>query len=214
LESDFGGACVRAPRLPFILFWLTLVASLSVASPARAHLVNTGFGPFDDGLTHLFITPEDLLPVIALALLAGLRGPRFGRAVLVALPVAWLAGSAFGLLLASPIALPPAETILTIAFGLLLAVDSNLPLVAVAGLAILLGLFHGLLNGSELPKTSTTSPISVAGVGVALFVAVSLLAGQASAVHVPWARVAVRVAGSWIVAIGLLMLGWAMRVSG
>jgi urease accessory protein len=203
-----------ARRLPFILFWLILVATLSIAPSARAHLVNTGFGPFDDGLTHLFVTPEDLLPVIALALLAGLRGPRFGRVVLFALPIAWLAGSAFGLLLAQPITLPPAETILTVALGLLLAIDSNLPLVHVAGLAILLGLLHGLLNGSELPKTSSSSPISVAGVGVALFVAVSLLAGQASAVHFPWARVAVRVAGSWIVAIGLLMLGWALRVSG
>jgi hydrogenase/urease accessory protein HupE len=214
LEGDFGGTCVRVCRLRFILFWLTLAATLSVAPSARAHLVNTGFGPFDDGLTHLFVTPEDLLPMIALALLAGLRGPRFGRAVLFALPVAWLVGSAFGLLLAPPITLPLAETVLTITLGLLLATESCISLAPLAGLAILLGLLHGLLNGSELPKTTSSSPISVAGVGVALFVTVSLLAGQASAVHVPWARVAVRVAGSWIVAIGLLMLGWAMRVSG
>ena len=33
------------------------------------------------------------LPVIALALLAGLRGPRFGRAVLFVLPIAWLVRS-------------------------------------------------------------------------------------------------------------------------
>jgi hydrogenase/urease accessory protein HupE len=213
LEGDFGGISVRVclPRL--ILFCLTLAATLSIAPSAHAHLVNTGFGPFDDGLTHLFVTPEDLLPVIALALLAGLRGPRFGRAVLFALPVAWLAGSTIGLLLAPPITLPLAETILTIALGLLLATESRLSLASVDILAILLGLLHGLLNGSELPKTSSSSAISVAGVGVALFVAVSLLAGQSSAVHVPWGRVAVRVAGSWIVAIGLLMLGWAMRAS-
>lgn len=43
--------------------------------------------PFYDGLTHLFVTPEDLMPVIARALFAGLHGPRFGRAVLFALPV-------------------------------------------------------------------------------------------------------------------------------
>jgi urease accessory protein len=214
LEGNFGGTCVRVCRPRFILFWLTLATTLSVAPSAHAHLVNTGFGPFDDGLTHLFVTPEDLLPVIALALLAGLRGPRFGRTVLFALPVAWLAGSAFGLLFAPPITLPLAETILTIVLGLFLAADSRLPLASVVGLAILLGLLHGLLNGSELPKASSSSQISVAGVGVALFVAVSLLAGQASAVRVPWARVAVRVAGSWIVAIGLLMLGWAMRVPG
>jgi urease accessory protein len=213
LEGDFGGTCVKVCRPRFLLFWLTLATMLSVAPSAPAHLVNTGFGPFDDGLTHLFVTPEDLLPVIALALLAGLRGARFGRGVLFALPVAWLAGSAFGLWLAPPITPPLAETILTIVLGLLLATDTRLPLASVVGLAILLGLVHGLLNGSELPKAAS-SQISVAGVGVALFVAVSLLTGQASAIHVPWARVAVRVAGSWIVAIGLLMLGWAMRVPG
>ena len=38
---------------------------------ANAHLMNTGFGPFHDGPTHLFVTPEDLLSMIALALLAG-----------------------------------------------------------------------------------------------------------------------------------------------
>jgi hypothetical protein len=27
----------------------------------------------------------------------------------------------------------------------------------------------------------------------------------------PWMRIAVRVAGSWIAAIGLLLLGWALR---
>jgi hydrogenase/urease accessory protein HupE len=176
--------------------------------------MNTGFGPFNDGLMNLFVTPEDLLPVIALALMAGLRGPRFARTVLFALPVAWLVGSAAGLLLAPPITLPVAETIVTIALGVLLATDHPLPLAAVACLAILLGLFHGIINGSELPKTSSSGQISAAGVAAALFVAVSLLAGQAASMRVRWARVAVRVAGSWIVAIGLLMLGWSMRVPG
>jgi urease accessory protein len=142
---------MRGPRL--ILFWLTLAITLIVAPSAQAHLMNTGFGPFYDGLTHLFVTPEDLLPVIALALLAGLRGPRFGRAVLFALPIAWLVGSAAGILLAPQVTLPVAETIVTIALGALLAADCPLPFAAVGGLAILLGLLHGSLNG-----TSHTSP--------------------------------------------------------
>ena len=205
---------MRMRRPSLILFWLILAITLIVAPPAHAHLMNTGFGPFYDGLTHLFVTPEDLLPVIALALLAGLRGPRFGRVVLVALPVAWLVGSAAGLLLAPQVTLPVAETIVTIALGALLAASCPLPIAAVVGLAILLGLLHGSLNGSELPKTTSYGQISAAGVAVALFVVVSLLAGQAASVRVPWTRVAVRVAGSWIVAIGLLMLGWAMRAPG
>jgi urease accessory protein len=214
LEGDLGRTCLRIWRIRSTLSWLTLAATLSAAPSADAHLVSTGFGPFDDGLTHLFVTPEDLLPVIALALLAGLRGPRFGRAVLFVLPIAWLVGSAFGFLLASPITMPLPETILTIALGMLLATDRRLPLTSVAGLAILLGSLHGLLNGSELPKTPSSSQIFAAGVGAALFITVSLLAGQAASVQLPWARIAIRVAGSWIVAIGLLMLGWTLRVSG
>jgi hypothetical protein len=31
-----------------------------------SHLVNSGLGPFYDGIAHLFVTPEDLLAVIAL----------------------------------------------------------------------------------------------------------------------------------------------------
>ena len=192
-------------------FWLVLAATLGVIPSADAHLMNTGFGPFYDGLTHLFVTPEDLLPVIALAFLAGLRGPRFGRAVLFTLPLAWLVGNAAASSLGSQGMLPVAEIILTIALGALLAADCPLPIVAVCGLAILLGLLHGTLNGSELPKTTSSSQIS-AGVAAALFVVVSLLAGQATSLRVVWTRVAVRVVGSWIAAIGLLMLGWAMRV--
>jgi urease accessory protein len=200
---------MRRPAL--IAFWLTLAVTLTATPSAHAHLMNTGFGPFYDGLTHLFLTPEDLLPVIALALLAGLRGPRFGRAVLFALPAAWLVGSLAGLLLAPQVTQPVGETIFTIALGAFLAADCPLPLAVVGGLAILLGLLHGGLNGAELPKANASGQISAAGVAAALVVVVSLLAGQAASLRVPWTRVAVRVAGSWIVAIGLLMLGWAMR---
>jgi urease accessory protein len=199
---------MRGPRL--ILFWLTLAITLIVVPSAQAHLMNTGFGPFYDGLTHLFVTPEDLLPVIALALLAGLRGPRFGRAVLFALPIAWLVGSAAGILLAPQVTLPVAETIVTIALGALLAADCPIPFAAVGGLAILLGLLHGSLNGTELSKTNASGQIT-AGVAAALFVVVSLLAGQAASVYVPWVRIAVRVAGSWIAATGLLLLGWSLH---
>jgi urease accessory protein len=200
---------VKMRRPGLIAFWSTLVVTLTATPSAHAHLMNTGFGPFCDGLTHLFVTPQDLLPVIALALLAGLRGPRFGRAVLFALPVAWLVGSAAGLL-APQVTLPVAETIVTIALGALLAADCPLPIAFVASLALVLGLLHGVLNGFELPKTPASGLVA-AGVAAALFVAVSLFAGQAASVRVPWTRVAVRVAGSWIVAIGLLMLGWSIR---
>jgi hypothetical protein len=80
---------------------------------------DSGFGPFYDGLTHLLVTPEDLLPVIALALLAGLRGPSFGRAVLFALPTACMAGTLTGLSFHSRVTVPAVMAVVTFALGAL-----------------------------------------------------------------------------------------------
>jgi hydrogenase/urease accessory protein HupE len=182
--------------------------------PARAdaHLMNTGFGPFYDGLTHLFVTPEDLLQVISLALLAGLRGQRFGRAVLFALPAAWLLGTIAGLLVPPPITMTAVTAITIIALGVLVAADRRLPLTLVGGIAILIGIHSGGLNGIELAK-ARSGPWVAAGIACAIFVVVSIFAGQVASVRALWARIAVRVAGSWIAASGLFMLGWVMRTT-
>jgi len=192
---------------------LALASMPAWVPPARAHLVNTGFGPFYDGLVHPFVTPEDLLPVLALTLLAGLRGPRFGRTVLFVLPAAWLVGTAAGRLLVSQATLSPAiVAVPTIVLGALVAADRPLPLPPVAGLAIVLGLLNGGWNGIELGQAGSGG-LGAIGVACSLFVVVALVAGQVSSFRAPWARLVVRVAGSWIAAIGLLMLGWSVRGS-
>ena len=48
------------------------------AAPAHAHLVTTGLGPVYDGISHLALTPEDLVPTLTVGLLAGLGGARYG----------------------------------------------------------------------------------------------------------------------------------------
>jgi urease accessory protein len=193
--------------------WLLVPALLAPGTPAQAHLMNTGFGPFYDGLTHPFVTPEDLLPVVALTLLAGLRGARCGRWVLFALPAAWLVGMMVGLVLVPHGSATWLTCGLTIALGALVAADRQLPLLVVIGGAVLLGLTHGILNGAGLGP-APSGALGMAGIASALFVVVALLAGPVVALRAAWARVVVRVAGSWIAAIGLLMLGWTVRVAG
>src|SRR5262245_51625961 len=61
------------------------------------HLVTTGLGPVYDGIGHLLLSPTDYVPVIAISLLAGLRGPAAGRWTLFALPAAWLVGGIVGI---------------------------------------------------------------------------------------------------------------------
>jgi hypothetical protein len=54
-------------------------------------------GPIYDGLTHFLTSPEDMVPAVALALLAGQRGAPCGRRAMFALPAARLLGSLLGL---------------------------------------------------------------------------------------------------------------------
>ena len=71
-------------RLP--VYATMVFAAALCPTPAHAHLNSTGMGPIYDGLMHFFMSPEDLVPVLALALLAGLRGASYGRRALFVLP--------------------------------------------------------------------------------------------------------------------------------
>jgi hydrogenase/urease accessory protein HupE len=188
-----------------------LALTLAGATPAAAHLMNSGFGPLYDGLAHPLLSPEDLLPVAAIALLAGLSGAQAGRFVLAALPLAWLAGMAAG----SAVGLPPLparlDAVATVALGVLVASDRRLPAAVLAALAAALGALHGYANGHDLAGTSGLL-LGVAGIACSLFALVSLLAGQTAVVRAQWARLAVRISGSWIAAIGMLMFGWSFRM--
>jgi len=47
-----------------------------------------------------------------------------------------------------------------------------------------------------------------------IFVLVALASAFVVSLKRPWTRIAVRVAGSWIFASGLLMLGWMLKGQG
>lgn len=175
---------------------------------AEAHLVTTGMGPVYDGIGHLLLTPEDLVPVVAFALFAGLRGAAQGRRAMFLLPAAWLAGGFVGLRLSADPAFPvPAISFLIL--GTFVAADLRLPAIGVAALAVALGLIHGFLNGAAL-RQGPGGP-GLIGIMAALFVLVALASAFVVSLERPWARIAVRVAGSWVAASGLLLLGWAIR---
>jgi len=185
---------------------------LLVPAPSHAHLMNTGLGPFYDGVSHFALTPEDLLPALALALLAGQRGSRAGRLALFALPGAWLAGGLLGLALPTIRSATALTTVSFLALGALVAAEARLRTEWVTGLALVVGLLHGYLNGSAMSQ-ARLGALGLAGIVITLFVLVALAAALVVALRAPWARIAVRVAGSWIAAVGLLLLGWTFRAA-
>lgn len=178
---------------------------------AAAHMPTIGLGPVYDGTFHLISSPEDLIPVIALALLSGQRGAPFGRRALWLLPLAWFAGGMLGMFTGSG-----RGSTLTFASFLLLgglvAAKARISLPVLTAAAILLGCFHGYLNGGGINRYDDGT-YALLGLSLAIFVVVALIASLVVPLREQWTQVAVRVAGSWIAASGLLMLGWALHTT-
>ena len=79
------------------------------------------------------------------------------------------------------------------------ALDRRLSPAVVSGLALAVGGLHGWLNGAGIAADQREW---------------TGLLGIAVAIRKPWARLALRVAGSWVAAMGLLLLGWSLRAAG
>jgi len=187
-----------------------LLAGLSL--PAHAHLVQTGFGKFYDGVVHLGMTPSDLLIVVAIALLAGLRGGRASRLCVFALPIAWFVG---GLIGARWPALGGIDWLTIVPFaltGALVALDARIRDAALQALAVAAGLIHGLVNGATMDPEGT-GLLALAGAVCAVVFITLLLAAEVSRLPAGWPRVAVRALGSWITATGMLMFGWMLHAA-
>jgi hydrogenase/urease accessory protein HupE len=183
---------------------------LGASLPAHAHLVNTGFGAYYDGLAHVVMTPADLLVVIAVAMLAGQRGTQAARWALFALAAAWLAGGVLGARHPADAVLPLATTFTFGLAGVLVALDAKLPAAGVALVAVAAGLVHGYANGASMAPGGA-GPLALAGAVTAAFCVAAVVAAQATTLKAAWSRIALRVAGSWIAAAGVLMLGWLAR---
>jgi hydrogenase/urease accessory protein HupE len=189
---------------------LALVAALALAaSPADAHLTTTGLGPIYDGISHLALSPDDLIPAAGLALLAGQCGTATSRRVLFVLPVAWLLGGFAGLG-AGPLSLFDFGWVSFVILGGLVGANVRLSTATITALAILLGLIHGFLNGSSMGNLADGARALV-GIAASIFVLCALVAAAVVASHRQPLRIAVRVLGSWTAALGILLLGWSLR---
>ncbi len=179
------------------------------AQQAQAHLVTTGFGPIYDGVAHFALTPEDLLPVAGLAILATLRGPAHGRWALFALPAFWLAGGIVGWLVGRPAdELAPGACLLLV--GALVALDAPLPIWASVGMVALVAACLGYTDGSALPKVPSSVEMLL-GMALSAFTVFALITALVLPLRSHIARVAMRVSGSWMAATGLLLIGWSIR---
>jgi urease accessory protein len=188
---------------------LCLTALALGATPAEAHLVTTGLGPIYDGISHFAMSPEDLFPAFALALLGGQCGVETSRRVLFVLPGAWLLGGFAGLAAGAPI-IPDLTWLSLVILGALIAGNLRPSAAVVTGLALVLGAFHGFLNGSTMSSASEGLRALLGIVGSVFVMAALITAGVVISRWQPL-RIGIRVLGSWTAATGILLLGWSLH---
>jgi urease accessory protein len=192
--------------------WLPLPLGLcALPTAAHAHSPVQGLGDFYNGLLHPLTTPSHVLILIALGLLAGRRRPPTLKApmtVFLVVSAAALVAATIGGIKNLPPALPLG---VALAAGILLALDTNppvLPFCALCGAgALVLGLDSAVESGSRTGMAKTLLgnwiTLGVLVCDIALYVS---MGGDAK-----WLKVALRVTGSWLIAISLLMLAFSLR---
>ena len=130
--------------------------------------------------------------------------------MLFALPVAWMLGGLLGLTRQTVADWPAVSAATLVVTGALVAWSPGLRREVLTAIAVVFGVLHGYLNGS-LGAAGGLAPSGLAGVAATVFVMTALAAALVVALRGDVPRIVVRVAGSWIAAIGLLLVGWSLR---
>lgn len=151
------------------------------------------------------------LPLLAAGLWAGQTGGRAGAAAVVGIVAGALAGAALVAVSALPPFRSPAVFASMVVFGGLCAAALALPWWAAGALGAAAGVYQGTV-GTLPPFQGGTGDYTADQVVVAALL-LPLAAQQIAARARPhWARILVRVAGSWIAAAGLLLLAFTARL--
>lgn len=182
-----------------------------VPVPAEAHLATTRFGDFYGGALHVATAPEHVLALLALGLLSGLQQPRDARWMLAAAPFGLLAGALIAVAAPLDVLASALDMAVLLSLGLLVTFAWRLRAAVLAGAGLLVGLLHGYQNGLEIGE-GTVMPLFVLGVAASGLIAVALIAAGAVTLQqrTSWGRIALRAGGSWIAAIGVMILGFAV----
>jgi urease accessory protein len=178
--------------------------SLIFPLPALAHPMK-GVGDFYAGMLHPMTSVACVLPIIALSFLAGQQNRRTAIGILLSFPIASVLGAWLGLVLHVAPFVAVINTAAMAVLGILVALNRTLPLQIYVILSAVLGLTVGLANGGEL--TSDTSAYRfIPGLAVVGLLLISYGIGLVRHLNMPWAKIGVRVTGSWIAAVGILVL--------
>jgi urease accessory protein len=188
------------------------VCLLLTAGSAYAHSAAPGAGDFYAGALHALTALEHVLPFLALGILAGQQG-RKAEPVLLVFCLALAAGATVALWTPPLPYIGLLNIVSAILFGGLVAAAWSLPMAFCYGIAAVFGLSHGFANGAGMIE-QTKPYLYIPGValaGLALTACGLIVTDYLLRRKAYWIHIAVRVAGSWIAAMGILVLASSGR---
>lgn len=198
LRRFAGRACAAAATWP--------------AGAAWAHGEIKGVGAFYGGVLHPYISPAHLIALLALGLLFGQRGVPASRHAMAALLAALALGLGFSLRWSRLPDLPAPDPLLLglgALFGLGVVLARRWPGWALVPLSALAGLAVGLDSAPDGMAPAQRSA-ALLGTLVGAVLCTACLAGCVHHLQQSWARVGVRVLGSWLSASAILVLALAI----
>lgn len=184
---------------------------LTLTGTAHAHNSVEGMGEIANGVLHPLMTPAHLLILLGLGLLLGQRVPMDLKTPLRVFAPA----SALALALTAtgeiPGVYPPLLIGIALGIGILVGLAVKLPRVATglvcAAAAVCIGLDSAVETGNGFTAFKTLIGTWLGMNSAVVYLAICVSHGADK----PWARTGIRVVGSWIIAISLLVLAFSLR---
>jgi urease accessory protein len=189
---------------------------LACAGSADAHIVAAHLGDFYAGALHPLTDLQDILLWTVMGVLAGSIGTAQRRWLVLVVPVGLLAGLIVGLSFGIGPVATVANSGMMIVLGLLVAAGMQLHAVPLCAMAFGLAVMRGVVNaGGVVPETNRL--LFAAGLAAVGYAAITLTMAVTVAFRrsdtepsTSWRAIAIRVCGSWIAAIGLMIGGLAL----
>lgn len=180
------------------------------AGPALAHELPFGATGFAALVIHPLYVPDFLICLLCASLLTGQQARLGLLPGFAALSAGILAG-----VFAQP-AMPPGPLILLMPMivallaGLLIAAAPPLPGWVCAACVAVIGFVVGHGGAEPRPDVARTL-VAAAAVMIAGGISLLVVAAPASLLTRPWGRIGLRIAGSWIAAVAVMILSLSLR---
>jgi urease accessory protein len=192
--------------------WLTVAFLILLGSKsALAHSSIAGASGFYAGLLHPVVVPAHLIALIGLALWLGQHDQRWIERAIIVFAISLIIGFILG-------RFGPWGDLMSIllvgalALGLMVAAARTLPWQAVAAMASGIALCVGADSVPEDAATLRALLFAVAGTFIGAHLLLLNVVAIVSSSEPAWSKIAVRITGSWIGAVAILVLALNFRI--